>query len=150
MRGDRRSQPAPLPLIAALPMLGALAGGWLDERRLLGFTTWRSACRSAGLDLGTLASFTLQLLPTAVLGLLLGGLLVLGLAIASRARAQESRRCLAAHAACVLSLPVALLICASALPLPLMLIADVAVTAAAALLLLPLLRPASHRHLPHP
>jgi hypothetical protein len=142
--------PAFWPLIAWLPMMGALAGGWVDERFKLGFTTWRSACRAAGLDLGSIASFTLQLLPAAVTGLLLGGLLVLGLAIPGRARPQHSGRCLAAHLACVMSLPVALLICASALPLPLMLLADFAVTAALALLLMQLMRRASRGLLPHP
>jgi hypothetical protein len=137
-----RRRAAPLAL-SSLPMLGALLGAFLDEWRALGFTTWRSVCRAADLDLSSLVSFTLQLLPQAVIGLLLGSSVLLALAMGRRNQAHAARDCLAAHAACALTLPVALLICASALPWPLMLAADLVLTGAVALLLMRLLRPAS-------
>jgi hypothetical protein len=132
------------------PMLGASAGAWLDERWHLGFTTWRSACRASGLRLATLVDFTLQLLPLAVLGLLLGGLLVVLAGMCLRHRPGHVRRCLAAHAGCALSLPIALLLCATTLPLPLMMLADLAITAFIVAGLLWLLRPAPHDAVMHP
>jgi hypothetical protein len=138
-----RRHAAPL-VLSALPMLGAALGAGLDESRALGFSTWRSVCRSADLDLASLVSFTLQLLPLAVIGLLLGGASLLVLAILHRKRASQARDCLAAHGACVLTLPAALVVCASAMPWPLMLAVDVLLTALAVLLVIKLLRPASH------
>jgi hypothetical protein len=137
-------------LVASLPMLGAAAGAWLDERLRLGFTNWRSACRAAGPGLATLADFTLQLLPLAVMGLLIGGLAVLLVGVATRHRREQAGACLAAHAGCALTIPLALLICASSLPLPLMLLADLTITALAALWLLRLMRPASRAVASHP
>ena len=72
-------QPAVAPrggCSALLPMTLALAGACIDERAHLGFSNWRSACRAAGLPLSSLLSFTLELLPTAVLGALVGGIAV--------------------------------------------------------------------------
>jgi hypothetical protein len=111
-----------LLLMSALPMLGALGGGWLDQRHHLGFTIWRAACRSTGLRFASLVDFTVQLLPTALAGVLLGGLAVLVWGLMTRER--HAGLCLAAHAGCALTLPLALLLCASALPLPVMLLAD--------------------------
>lgn len=150
---DSRRNPRtliPLLVVAGVPMLGAVAGGWLDERRQLGFTTWRNACRAAGLDLAVLADFTRQLLPMAIAGTLFGGAIVLAIAFLVRRQADHLRLCLAAHTGCALTLPLALFICASALPLPLMLIADVAITAAVAAALFWLARPGSHRVAAHP
>src|ERR1041384_7277552 len=63
--------------LAALPMSAAVAGAVFDERLRAGFTTWRTACRAAGFSLWPVIDFTLQLLPHAVYGLLLGGLALL-------------------------------------------------------------------------
>jgi hypothetical protein len=139
-----------LPVLAALPMLAAAIGAWLDERRAVGFSTWRSACRAAGLDFASLIDFTWQLLPLTLAGLTLGGATVLGVAIARRHELRDARSCLAAHAGCALSLPVALLLCASTLPWGWMLLADLAITTVAAWLLLALMRPASRTAPAHP
>lgn len=133
--------------LSALPMGGALLGGWLDERHHLGFTTWRTACRAAGLRIPTLIDFTLQLLPTAVLGLLLAGVAVL--LAGAVARRRDPGLYLAAHAGCALSLPVGLVLCAL-LPPAVMLAADVALATLAALLLLALLRTPSRANGAHP
>jgi hypothetical protein len=148
MQSERRLDVVPALWLAALPMLAAIAGVFLDERRALGFTTWRAACRATGLALPTLVDFTLQLLPMAVTGLLLGGLIVLAAGI--RSRATHARHCLAAHAGCALTLPLALLLCAGTLPLPLMLLTDFLITALAALILLRLAGPASRVGAAHP
>ena len=73
-------------------MLGALAGGLLDERLRLGFTTWRAVCADTDLRLATLAGFTLQLLPLAVIGLLLGGVAMLAWALVRRDADHARRR----------------------------------------------------------
>lgn len=150
MRSEGLNRVPRLALLAALPMLGALAGGWLDQRHHLGFTTWRSACRAAGLRLSSLVEFTWQLLPSALVGLLLGGLVVLGLGALATRHGRPADDCLAAHVGCALTLPAGLWICASAVPLPLMLLADVAAAAVLALLLAPWLRRGSRRRFAHP
>jgi hypothetical protein len=116
--------------MSGLPMAGAAFGAWLDERRALGFTVWRAACRASGISLSSLATFTLELLPGAVIGTLLGGLVVLASGMIARPAA--ARGALAAHAGCVVAMPVGLLLCASALPWPLTLAAEFALTALAA------------------
>lgn len=118
--------------LAWLPMVLGALGALIDERRALGFTIWRSACRSAGLSLGSIATFTLELLPTAVSGALAGGLLVLLGGLVSRAA--QAPAALAAHTGCLLGMPAGLLICASSLPLPLSLAGEAAITAAGTLL----------------
>ena len=143
-------RPLQVALLASLPMAGALAGGWMDESRLLGFTTWRAACGAAGLNFGSLLDFTWQLLPLALTGLLLGASAVLAVGLIRRADQTHARDCLAAHLGCALTLPLALLLCASTLPVPLMLIADLGIATAAAWLLILVMRPASHAALPHP
>jgi hypothetical protein len=123
-----------LILLSALPMAGAILGAALDERINLGFTIWRTSCRAAGLNFASLASFTWQLLPWALTGLLAGGV---GLLIYGAAQPRCcARQCLAAHAGCVLSLPLGILLCISATPVPVMLLLDVAAAALAAWLLL--------------
>jgi hypothetical protein len=113
----------------------AVVGGVIDERIHLGFTNWRSACRATGLSIESLARFTFELLPTAVIGALVGGLLVLAMAMAraiqSRDR-QQVDQCLAAHAGCAIAMPIGLALCAMAMPVPLMLMAEVALAVAAA------------------
>ena len=73
-----RAGPGPRLVMAwsSLPMVLAVTGAWLDEQARLGFSTWQSACRSAGLSPRSVLIFTLELLPTAVIGALLGGLIV--------------------------------------------------------------------------
>ena len=58
--------------LALLPMAFAVPGAWIDEQHHLGFSTWRSACRSAGVTLESLVIFTLDLLPAALIGMVLG------------------------------------------------------------------------------
>jgi hypothetical protein len=119
--------------LAAIPSLGALAGGWVDERAHLGFTTWRSACRASGLSMRSLLHFTLELLPLAVAGMLLGGLAVLCIGIFQRLRPDVARACTATHVGCALVMPLSLLLCASALPLGVMFAIDVALAAGVAM-----------------
>src|SRR5689334_25218299 len=98
----------PSGLLAAVPSLGAFAGGWLDERTHLGLTNWRGACRAAGLSPRSLLHFTWELLPAAIAGALLGGLVLLGLAFAFRRRDDAVRACTAAHLGCALAMPLGL------------------------------------------
>ena len=110
----------------------AVVGGMIDEWTHLGFTNWRSACRASGLSIESLAFFTFELLPTAIIGALVGALLVLVFAIRSRHRQGCVESCLAAHAGCTIAMPIGLTLCAMAMPIPLMLIAEVALAVAAA------------------
>ncbi len=128
-------------------MLGAIAGATLDERLRLGYTTWRTACRSAGLRIPVLVEFTVQLLPLALIGLLAGGLVVL-LAGSMSAR-HQAHASLAAHLACAMSLPVAVVLCA-VLPPVLMLVADALLATLAACAVFLMMRKASHSSGLHP
>ncbi len=119
--------------LAALSPTGAVIGGLIDERMHLGFTAWRGACRASGVSLASLFHFTLELLPNAVIGALSGALLVQLLAIILRAR--HAHACLAAHLGCAIVMPLGLLWCAFALPVPLMLGGEIAFSVAAAALL---------------
>jgi hypothetical protein len=143
----RIAEPLRLMLLTPLPMAGAVLGAMLDQRHHQGFTTWRSACRSAGLRFSTLVDFTLQLLPMAVIGLLLGGLVVLLSGALMRDR--HARLCIAAHAGCAVTLPAALVLCAF-LPPMWMLTADLVLAAAAAGFMLALLRTPSRAAGAHP
>jgi len=120
---------------AAIVPLFALAGGWLDERQHLGFTAWRSACRSAGLSLTALFTFTLELLPMAVLGALAGGAGLQIVGICLRHRKGVATASLAAHGACGLGMAVCLPLCALAFPLPWLLGGELFLTVLAAALL---------------
>lgn len=110
--------------LAWLPMGLATLGAWLDERRALGFSIWRGACRAAGLSPSSVAAFTLELLPSAVVGALLGSLLLL-LAGISR-RPASARGALAAHAGCFVAMPAGFLLCTTALPSTLTIAAEAA------------------------
>jgi hypothetical protein len=121
---------------ASIVPLFALAGGWLDERDHLGFTTWRSACRTAGLSMGSLFDFTLELLPTAVIGALCGGLVMQLLALSRGRHVCDAQEILATHAGCALTMPAGLVLCAMAWPLHWMLLADVGLAIGGAWLLL--------------
>jgi hypothetical protein len=119
-------------LLAAIPSLGAFAGGWLDERLHLGFTNWRSACRASGLSARSLLHFTLELLPLAVAGMLLGGVVLLSLGIFLRLRPNVARVCTAAHLGCAFVMPLSLILCATTLPLGVMFAIDLALAAGVA------------------
>jgi len=107
-------------LLALLPMAFALGGGWIDERVHLGFSSWNSACRSQGLTFASLITFTVELLPNALLGALAGGV-VLQLVGASLPGRDAARATLAAHAGCAFAMAVGLLMCAWIPSIPLML-----------------------------
>jgi len=131
---SRTSRIVGLVLLSAIvPWLSAV-GAMLDEAHHLGFTNWQSACRGAGVSFGSLIYFTLELLPAAVIGALCGGLLLQVLAFQLRAQTHHAANCLAAHLGCVLTMPVGLLLCALAWPVAAMLLADVALAVAGALL----------------
>ena len=115
---------AGLAWLALLPMALALAGAFLDERAHLGYTTWRSACRAAGLSPASLATFTLELLPRAVIGALAGGVLVLIAGMLLRRRGHMAHCALAAHGGCLLAMALGLWLCTTALPLPWLLVTE--------------------------
>jgi hypothetical protein len=135
---------------AAIPSLGALIGGWLDERAHLGFTNWRSACRAAGLSPRSLIHFTQELLPTAIVGVLLGGLLLLCLGFVLRFRRDLAHACVAAHLGCALAMPLGFLLCALALPVAAMFVADFVLAVGAAALAQRFLPPLVRRITAHP
>ena len=130
-------------VLAMVPMLLGLAGAAADQWTRLGFSSWRAACREAGLTLGSLLTFTVQLLPTAVAGLLTGGLIVLMAGVIRRHR-HDGTVALAAHGGCIVGMTVALPLCVltPALPLavPLMIVAEALLTAASAWFLFALLQ----------
>lgn len=117
--------------LALLPMVLALGGGAIDERSHLGYSTWLSACRAAGLSLNSVVTFTVELLPTAVLGMLAGGVLLLLTAVWQRRAGCPARAILAPHAGCAVGMLAGLLLCTFALPLPLMLAAEATLAAGA-------------------
>jgi len=121
--------------LALLPMTFAVLGAWLDERAHLGFSTWRSACRAAGFSLDSLVIFTLDLLPTALIGMVLGGVALQFASAALWFGKGGPRLALAAHGGCALGMAAGILVCTQLSSVPLMLAAEVGVTAAAALLL---------------
>lgn len=127
----RGAQLAQLLVLTTLPLAGALAGALFDERDHLGFTNWRSACRAAGFSFRSTLAFSFELLPTAIVGLLAGGLALQLIGFGLRHRDQPGL-CLAAHAGCALTMPIGLLLCAFALPLPALLATDVLLAGAAA------------------
>jgi hypothetical protein len=137
---------ARVTLLALLPTSLAAAGAVIDESRSLGVTTWRTACRAAGLSLNSVAAFTWQLLPNMIAGALLGALLLLSLGGLLRHRREQVRECTAAHLGCFLAMPLALLGCALALPLAMMPLVDLLLAAIAATLVLRLFRRDSAAH----
>ena len=116
-------------VFALIPMALGLAGAAFDEWTRLGFSAWRTACRDGGLTLSSLFTFTLQLLPTAVAGVLVGGLAV---SIAGAIRREVRAAALAGHGGCILGMAAGVPLCLLALPLPLVLAVETLLTAAAA------------------
>src|SRR5829696_891245 len=111
--------------LAAISPAGAVIGGFIDERTHLGFTNWRAACRASGISWVSLLHFTLELLPTAIVGALSGGLIVLAIGFFTRHRSRGPAACLAAHLGCVIVMPLGLLLCAIAMPVPAMLSTEI-------------------------
>lgn len=68
----------------------------------------------------------------AVIGALLGGVFVLVLAFAARHLERNVETCLAAHAGCAIAMPLGLILCALAVPVPAMLVAEIGLAVAAA------------------
>jgi hypothetical protein len=120
--------------LAVMPMAFIVVGAWIDERSHLGFTTWRSACRSTGLTLHSLVSFTFDLLPTALVGALLGVMALQFSAAVLWFRVDGPRVTLAAHGGCMLGMVAGLILCLLAPSPLLMLAAELSVAAGAAAL----------------
>jgi hypothetical protein len=121
--------------LVVLPSLGGLLGVLVDEQRHLGFTNWRAACRAAGPSLRSLIVFTRELLPSAIVGMLGGALIVVLIGAAAR-RIDAARGCFAAHLGCFAAMPLMLFVCAFAPSPAVMLVADVALAALFATLFL--------------
>ena len=122
-------------MFALVPMACALVGVAIDERTRLGYSNWLSACRAAGLSLNSWLTFTFTLLPSAVIGLLAGGLAVQLGGLLLRHRGCAAQSSLAAHGGCVLGMAGGLLLCTLSLPVPVMLIAEAALAGAGAAVL---------------
>lgn len=121
--------------LVVLPSLGGLAGAFVDEQRNLGFTNWRAACRAAGPSLKSFFVFTRELLPSAIVGMLAGALLVALIGMFAR-RTDAVAGCFAAHVGCFAAMPAMLLVCAFAPAPAVMLVADLAFAAFFASLIL--------------
>jgi hypothetical protein len=119
-------------LLALVPLLGAAAGALVDERTHLGFTNWRAACRAAGLTLSSLLTFTAELLPGTLIGMLGGGIVVLLAGLLLRHREGVSDSALAAHGGCAAGMTAGLWLCTLAVPTPMLLVAEGLLSAAAA------------------
>lgn len=132
-------------LLASLPAIGACAGTMLDEYLHQGFSTWRSSCQAAGLSFDSIISFTWQLLPNAIAGLLWSGLAVLAIGFFMRSRVDTAAACGAAHAGCALAMPVILVLCASRMPIALLAVVDVLLTVVCGLGVLRLITASSRR-----
>lgn len=137
----RHQNPQRAVALAMVPMALAIAGAFVDEQLHQGYSTWRSACLAAGVSFPSLILFTVQLVPTAVLGALAGGLAVQLLGVWQRHRHGAACASLAAHGGCVVGMAGALVLCASAVSLPIMLAAEITLTAAGACLLFFVLTP---------
>ena len=125
--------------LAMVPMALGIAGAVFDERMHLGFSTWRAACRAAGLSLTSLVGFTLQLIPTAVLAALAGGLAIQATGVLLRQQRGAVAAATAAHGGCALGMSAGLILCTLSLPVSLLLVAEVLLTALGAWLLVALL-----------
>jgi hypothetical protein len=125
----------PVLALALTPFALAGAGAILDERTSRGFTLWLDACRSAGVTASSLLVFTLTLMPSAVLGMLLGGLVVLSVGASGCAGGRAARASLDAHLACLLGMGLGALLCLTLLPAASMLVVEPVLVAAIAVLL---------------
>ena len=126
--------------ITLVPMAGTLLGAVIDERTHLGYSTWLSACREAGFSLASVLRFTYELLPGAIIGLLLGALAIQAVGLCLRHRGETARLCLAAHGGCVLGMAGGMLLCTLMVPGPWMLGVDALLAIGGATVLLRLTR----------
>ena len=115
--------------LAMVPMALGLAGAVFDERMHQGFSTWRAACRAAGLSLTSLVGFTLQLMPTAVLAALAGGLAIQATGVLRRHQRGAVAAAMAAHGGCAVGMSAGLILCTYSLSVPLLLGIEVFLTA---------------------
>jgi len=97
--------------LAVVPMVFAAVGAAVDERLHQGFTIWRSACRAGGLTLPSLISFTFDLMPLALLGMLVGVMALQFVVAAAWHRPAGARIALGAHAGCMSGMAASLLLC---------------------------------------
>jgi hypothetical protein len=118
--------------MALLPMMLALAGMAIDERSHLGYSSWISACVAAGFRPVASMTFAFELLPSAVIGMLTGGVLVLLAGIVRCRKAGAPSLALAAHGGCAIGMGAGLLLCTVSLPLPVMLVTEATLTLVAA------------------
>ena len=125
--------------LAMVPMALGLVGAVFDERMHQGFTIWRAACRAAGFSLTSLVGFTVQLMPTAVLAALAGGLAIQAIGVLQRHQRAAVAASTAAHGGCALGMSAGLFLCTLSLPMPVLLVAEVFLTALGAWLLVALL-----------
>jgi hypothetical protein len=97
--------------LAVVPTVFAAVGAAIDEHLHQGFTIWRSSCRAAGLTLSSLISFTFDLMPLSLMGMLLG-VFALQFAVAAHwHRPTGARIALGAHAGCLFGMSAGLLLC---------------------------------------
>ncbi len=125
--------------LAMVPMALGVAGAAFDERMHLGFSTWRATCRASGISLASILVFTLQLMPTAVLAALAGGLAIQVTGVLQRQQRGAVAAATAAHGGCVLGMSAGMILCAFPLAVPLLLGAEVFLTALGAWTLVSLL-----------
>ncbi len=92
-------------------LLAGWAGAWWDEIQRAGWSTWLSVCRNGRPDPVTVFWTYGRLLPTSILAMLGTGLLLLGSA-ATTGHSAVARGSLAAHAACLVAMPLAIYGCA--------------------------------------
>jgi hypothetical protein len=118
--------------LAMVPMALALAGAVFDERMHLGFSTWRAACRAAGVSLTSLVGFTVQLMPTAVLAALAGGLAIQATGVLQRHQRGAVATATAAHGGCALGMSAGLILCTYSLSVPVLLGIEILLTATGA------------------
>jgi hypothetical protein len=96
--------------LSLLPMAFGVLGVFIDERWRQGYTLWVGACRSAGFSASVL-TFTWQLLPTAIAGVLLGGVLVQLVGVWRRHQPGGAQASLAAHAGCAAGMSIGIVPC---------------------------------------
>ena len=119
--------------LALVPMTGAVLGASVDERMHFGYSNWVSVCRASGFRIESLISFTFDLLPMALIGMLIGGLVLQFVGATLWFRHGGARVALAAHAGCALGMLAALLLCALAPSTSWMLGVELLVAATAAM-----------------
>lgn len=121
--------------LAVVPMAGAVVGACIDERLHYGYSNWVSVCRASGFRFASLVSFTLDLLPMALVGMLAGGLILQFVGATLWFRRGGARLALAAHAGCGIGMLASLALCTLASSISWMLGVELFVAIAAAMVL---------------